>query len=110
MQVPKVHGPLTQSLLFWQKQNRQGGASSARGAGRIELHGCQHPVEDATAPQAPRRWVHREYLQWVHWDNRVLILIFAPPGMTSFHQPRVSITAPLFLLKPEEMFPVQGHL
>lgn len=62
VQVPKVHGPLTQSLLFWQKQNRQGGASSARGAGRIELHGCQHPVEDARAPQAPRRWVHREYL------------------------------------------------
>lgn len=84
VQVPRVHGPLTPSLLFWQKQNRQDGASSAHRAGRIELYGFQHPVEDAKASQAPHRWVHCEYLgtgfcSWVRWDNRVLLLIFAPP-------------------------------
>lgn len=62
VQVPKVHGPLTQSLLFWQKPHRQGGASSARRAGCIELYGFQHPVEGAKTAQAPRHWVHREYL------------------------------------------------
>lgn len=36
-------------LLFGQNPNRQGGASSARRAGRTELHGLQHPVENAQA-------------------------------------------------------------
>lgn len=53
---------LSPSLLFWQKPHRQGGASSARRAGCIELYGFQHPVEGAKTAQAPRHWVHREYL------------------------------------------------